>query len=137
MTGGAEALLLALLIAAGPVEGASNDTCTKAITYLEARGEGVRGIAGVRQVIRNRARKSGETTCKVVKRRGQFSSYRHGMNLTKVKTDKMFLTAWKKSVKIQPLTGEYTHFYRKGSTPKWARELECDRVIKNHVFCKA
>lgn len=131
-------LLLAILIASSQQHNAVEDIhCAKAITYLEARGEGVKGIKAVRQVIANRARKSEQGMCKVVRKKAQFSSYKPGMSLKSVRTDKKFLQAWEDSSTMPPvLTKEYTHFFRRDVKPEWSRKMKCDRVVGHHVFCK-
>jgi spore germination cell wall hydrolase CwlJ-like protein len=132
----AGALFLAMMLASGAQAKAEDNTCEKSITWLEARGESTRGVAAVRQVIRNRSRRSGVGTCKIVKRKGQFSSYRRGMRLSHVRYDKKFLTKWEDSSTMHVLSSEYTYYFRKDIQPEWARRLRCDRVVDHHRFCR-
>jgi spore germination cell wall hydrolase CwlJ-like protein len=129
-------LILALMIASTVQANVANNTCEKSITYLEARGESSRGIAAVRQVIRNRSRRSGDSVCREVKRKGQFSSYKRGMCLSHVRYDRNFLLKWEESGKVHVLSSDYTHYFRKDIRPDWARSMKCDRVVDHHRFCK-
>jgi spore germination cell wall hydrolase CwlJ-like protein len=130
------ALLLVLMLAQGAHAKQADNTCEKSITWLEARGESAKGIAAVRQVIRNRSRRSGEGACKIVKRKGQFSSYRRGMKLSHVRYDKKFLLKWDESGTVRVLTSDYLYYFRKDIRPEWARKMTCDRVVGNHRFCR-
>lgn len=130
------ALLFVMMLATGASAKNANLTCEKSITYLEARGESPKGIAAVRRVIRNRARRSGGGLCKVVKRRGQFSSYKRGMKLSAVRYDEDFLHKFEKASTMHVLSDDYTHYFRKDIRPDWARRMNCDRVVGNHRFCR-
>lgn len=130
------ALVLALLLAHGAQTKVADNTCEKSITFLEARGESTKGIAAVRRVIHNRALRNKSSMCSIVKRKGQFSSYRKGMKLSHVRYDKKFLLQWEKSGMLHVLDDRYTYYFRKDIAPAWASRLKCDRVVDSHRFCR-
>jgi len=132
----AGALFLVMLLSSSARAKVADTTCEKSITWLEARGESTRGVAAVRQVIHNRSRRSGVGVCKIVKLKGQFSSYRRGMHLSQVRYDKKFLTKWEDSSTMHVLNNNYTYYFRKDIQPEWARRLRCDRVVDHHRFCR-
>lgn len=127
-------LLLAILLAANPQQTA-DETCKTAVTFLEARGESLRGQKAVRQVLANRARKNGTNACVEAKRKGQFSSVKPGMNLKNVKLSRKFLTQQHR-VRIMPRVVPTcaTSFHNKAVRPYWVRSKRIVARINNHVF---
>lgn len=126
-------LLMALLIIAH--EPSADDLCKRTIVYYEARGESVAGMKAVRQVLSNRARKNGTSVCTEAKRSGQFSSYKPGMNLTKVRVDKKFLTAYNRSGRMLAVVPRCTDsFHNRSVSPYWAQSKRKVATINNHVF---
>lgn len=130
------AILLLMALSSSAQAKVADNACEKSITWLEARGESTKGIAAVRSVIRNRSRRSGVGACKAVKRKGQFSSYQRGMQLSRVRYTRKFLLQWEKSGMLHVLDDRYTYYFRKEITPTWASRLKCDRVVDSHRFCR-
>jgi spore germination cell wall hydrolase CwlJ-like protein len=133
-------LLLALMLVSAQQHSAvaSDEVCTKAAVFAEARGESLKGMRAVQQVVINRARRQGVSPCRVVKSPHQFSFYKRGMNLTKLgKDDSQFLTRFHKARRMRAvLTEDYTHYYRKDIHPSWAKRMQCDKVVGRQVFCR-
>lgn len=129
-------LLVAVMIAGkGP---SSDERCIRAAVYREAGNQSLQGMRAVRQVVRNRGRKSGKNSCAVVKEPQQFSFYKKGTKLKDIKIPKNVLTRVKISEKIRPvLSKDHTHFYRADmkKPPVWAKKMRCKKV-DDHMFCK-
>lgn len=123
-----------MLLATNP-QMSADERCKVAVTYLEARGESLKGQKAVRQVLANRARKNGTNACVEAKRKGQFSSVKKGMKLKSVKLSKKFLTQQYR-VRIMPKVVPKctTSFHNKSVRPKWIRSKRRVAVINNHVF---
>jgi spore germination cell wall hydrolase CwlJ-like protein len=56
----------------------TDEQCLRYAVYREARGESVKAMRGVYDVILNRAKLYGKTACQVLKQRGQFPYMRKG-----------------------------------------------------------
>ena len=114
--------------------------------YLEARGEGERGLRAVASVVYNRAVRTGKTFEAVCLAPKQFSCW-NGLTPTTCKItpknvrdveayilchtiEKELLTG-----KFEPL-GDWTHYYNpRLCSPKWAKNTK-EKKIGNHNFLK-
>lgn len=115
----------------------------------EARGEGIRGMQAVANVIRNRVKAGswyGQTYEDVVLKPYQFSCWNENdPNFSKIWTvdesDVQFSNA-KGIAKLAyngdllDITGGATHYHRAGATPNWAFYMQKTAVIGNHIFYK-
>lgn len=115
----------------------------------EARGEGIRGMQAVANVITNRVNAGkwyGRTYEEVVLKPYQFSCWNENdPNFSKLKSvndnDVNFYNA-KGLARLAydgdllDITGGATHYHRAGSTPYWAGSMQKTAVIGNHVFYK-
>lgn len=116
-------------------EPSADERCKLAITYLESRGEPLKGQKAVRQVLANRARKNGTNACVEAKRKGQFSSVKPGMKLKNVKLSKKFLTQQRRVRIMREVVPRCTtSFHAKSVSPKWARSKRKVAMINNHIF---
>lgn len=117
--------------------------------WLEARGEGERGIRAVASVIRNRSVERGLSPREVCLERGQFSCWRKGLVLpsNKVRESRMMLLstrlAWMLCVevaeelvnsKFHP-TINANHYYNPDKCrPSWGRKMRSCIYIGRHKF---
>lgn len=111
--------------------------------YLEARGEGEKGIKAVATVIYNRAIVKHKSYKQICLQPKQFSCWNSGkVKITpKTKADKKAYEFCREleeqmlSNKFKPM-GNWTHYYNpKLCSPKWARGVKKTK-IGNHVFLK-
>jgi spore germination cell wall hydrolase CwlJ-like protein len=128
------ALLLALMLATGANAKAADDICLKAVAYKEAGNQPVRGIAGVIQTIRHRAKKRKKSVCSVVRESHQFSSVKRGMNLRAVKIPKKFLHKFAEASKMRSVVSKCVDSFHSGAPPRWASKGKFDRRIADHSF---
>ncbi len=126
-------LLLVLALASQPAHKADN-ICLRAVVYKESGNQPIRGIAATRQVILNRARKRGKSVCATVREKGQFSSVKKGMKLSKVKIPKKWLTRYKIASRMHVVPACTTYFHTVSTHPKWANERKFVKVVKDHKF---
>jgi spore germination cell wall hydrolase CwlJ-like protein len=123
------------MLAHGAQAKTADDMCLRAITYKEAGNQPVRGVAGVIQTIRNRARKRKKSVCSVVKEPHQFSAYKMGMNLRNVKIPKNFLHKFSEASKMRPVVASCVEFYHTVAVkPAWSKERKFVGKIKDHKF---
>ncbi|MGN1091616.1 MAG: cell wall hydrolase [Alphaproteobacteria bacterium] len=115
----------------------------------EARGEGIRGMQAVANVIMNRVnagRWYGRTVEDVVLKPYQFSCWNaNDPNLPKLKSvnekDTQFsnakgLARLAYEDNLVDITGGATHYHAAGITPYWANAMNKTAVIGNHAFYK-
>jgi len=113
----------------------------------EARGEGVRGMQAVMNVIMNRAKQGGwwgDSIETVVKKRLQFSAWNENdpnreRMLTVNESDPWFRAALdlaKIAVRgeLADITGGATHYHTTSINPTWADASKVTAQIGNHVF---
>lgn len=113
----------------------------------EARGEGLRGMQAVANVIMNRKNAGmwyGRTVEDVVLKPYQFSCWNENdPNYSKIQkvteSDPAFENA-KGLAKLAyegdllDITGGATHYHRAGTTPNWASSMQETTIIGNHIF---
>lgn len=105
--------------------------CVANTVYYEARGEGEDGMRAVAHVIYNRAKKSGQPPCIVVKKPKQFASG------PKPKDGKL----WNKAKRIAnnpgpDLTRGATFFHNLTVKPYWSYKFKITLRLGNHIFYK-
>lgn len=129
-------ILFALLVVSSQhaVKASQDDLCLRAVTYLEAGNQPTRGIAAVRQVILQRAKKRRKSVCKVVREKGQFSSVKNGMKLGRIKMSKKFLTKYRKAATMRPVVSSCVQWFHSGSKPYWAQGRAVAQSIGQHHF---
>lgn len=127
-------LLLALLLAHQADAKMTENACVQAIVYKEAGAEPTKGVAAVVQVIRHRAKKRNKTMCQVVKEKGQFSSYKKGMNLKRVEIPQKFLHKYKKAVTMPPVVPACVDSFHSGPKPEWAKRKRLVTTVAHHKF---
>ena len=129
--------------------------CLVENAYHEARGEGIKGMQAVTQVVLNRAQKSGETACQVVykpwafswtmdkKRKAQPASFwatdSHARGARRAAATALRLwpeqghpnaNGGKEQTKIYLAT----HYHEIRVRPAWASKMEKLGRVGNHVF---
>jgi len=110
-------LVLPLLCNASTIKKPTEKDCLHWAAWKESRGEPVQVIAEVIHVIKRRVKNSGTTICKVLKEKGQFPYFRHGV---KAVTDKEFLHKYRKAAILKSkLSAEYLYFNHKKH--KWGK----------------
>jgi spore germination cell wall hydrolase CwlJ-like protein len=122
------------MLATGANAKVNDDICLRAVAYKEAGNQPVPGVAGVIQVIRNRARKRKKSVCSVVREPHQFSSVKRGMNLKAVKIPKKFVDKFKKAATMNAVVSKCVDSFHSGRVPRWASESKFDRRIADHAF---
>lgn len=115
------------------VEALREYTCLGNALYWESRGEGLRGKAAVRDIVRNRAKNSGESFCNVLKKRAQFTWYSKGQPMRPLDNGMRKLLTEVAAVDTM-LSSEYLWFYS-ASAPRWTKKMRCKRIGK-HSFCR-
>lgn len=104
--------VLAFLIGSllSPLAAAQTDEqCLRYAVYREARGESVKAMRGVYDVILNRAKLYGKTACQVLKQRGQFPYMRKGK--VKKVVDRSFDSMYNVVLKMEAVLSErYIYF---------------------------
>lgn len=136
----------AMLDALPPAEGGDNLQCLSEALYFEARGESIKGIFAVGEVILNRVDSSAypESVCSVInqgtgrKYACQFTYTCDGLSETINEPE-----AWERVSKIanlllegtpRVLTDGATHYHTKAVTPSWARRFPKTATIGSHYF---
>ena len=128
------------------VKGGPQWQCLSEALYFEARGETVRGMFAVAEVILNRVdnRKYPESLCKVI---NQGTGRKFACQFTYTcdgKAEEIGNTAaWEKVGKVanlamqiedSPLTSGATHYHTKAVNPSWARIFPRTATIGSHHF---
>jgi hypothetical protein len=137
---------LAGLVAAAPAAGDAEWQCLTEALYFEARGESLRGIAAVAEVILNRVDSPDypRTICGVV-HQGTGAIYRCQFSYTcdgrsDAITDP---AAWRRVGQVarammdgapRTLTGGATHYHNLGVSPSWAARFPRTAEIGHHRF---
>lgn len=106
------------------------------IVWHEARGEGLRGMKAVEQVVQNRARIRKLTICQVVFEKGQFQGVSEKQLRISDKYDEKFLHSYKLSRTMGDVVSKDTEYFYSGSVPSWAYRMEVHSRINNHIFLK-
>jgi spore germination cell wall hydrolase CwlJ-like protein len=118
--------------------------CMVENAYHEARGEGIKGMQAVTQVVLNRAQKSGESACQVVYKPYQFSWTMDKKR--KVKTDAEWATglgqAASRLAVWQVLNDaascsklcSATHYHTASVKPLWANSRKKVGRLGQHIF---
>lgn len=115
----------------------------------EARGEGLRGMQAVLNVIQNRVNAGkwyGRTAEEVVLKPYQFSCWNENdpnyLKMQRVDENDAQFTNAKGLAELSydgdllDITGGATHYHAAGITPNWAGSMQKTAVIGNHVFYK-
>lgn len=113
--------------------------CVALALYTEARGEGVKGMKLVADVIHNRVldKRWPSTYCGVVWQPYQFEGMNYAGNKIKDKA------SWKAALEISegvvnssrtPRSGDINHFHTKQINPWWSKNFNIHRIYKNHIF---
>jgi len=117
--------------------------------YGEARGEGVRGMEAVANVVMNRAGAGGwwgDTVLSVVMKPFQFSVWNPGdpnraliLGKFPYQGDAIFDQAWEiagdaMALELADITGGATHYHADSILPVWARDQVPVAEIGRHVF---
>jgi spore germination cell wall hydrolase CwlJ-like protein len=122
------------MLATGANAKAADDICLKAVAYKEAGNQPTKGVAGVIQTIRHRAKKRKKSVCSVVRESHQFSSVKRGMNLKKIKIPKKFVDKFKKAATMNAVVSKCVDSFHSGTPPSWASKVKFDRRIADHLF---
>ena len=117
-------------------------SCSKVAeaAYFEARGDGLRGMHAVANVIMNRAKESGETPYQVVVKPKQFSYLaRKDLTIDDHESYNMALriAALAVTEMLPDITNGSTHYVapkRLVRIPKWVKEMERTVVVRDHHF---
>jgi hypothetical protein len=120
--------------------------CLTEALYFEARGETLKGIYAVAEVILNRVDSSAypSTVCGVVKQgTGRKYQCQFSYNCDGIADSVREPKAWQKVAKIarlmldggqRALTGGATHYHTKAVNPRWARKFPRTTTIGAHHF---
>ncbi len=125
----------------------AQQACLARGIYFEARGEPVRGQAGVAQVILNRVKNPAypSTICGVVyqnkkwRNRCQFSFACDGIR-DRIRSTKLYKTAQYVAREVTagniwlPEVGDATHYHATYVRPRWARKMKKTDRIGRHIF---
>lgn len=134
-------------LAAMPVaEGGDQWSCLAEALYFEARGESLKGVIGVAEVILNRVddRRYPDSVCGVVNQgtgeryRCQFTYTCDGRPET-ISEKKAYQKVGKVArfmldSNVRELTGGATHYHTKSVYPRWARVFPRTATIGDHIF---
>lgn len=131
--------------------------CLAVNAYYEARGESLKGVASVVEVVKNRkgSQEYPDTACGVVADKKKvnnttvcqfswFCKIRAIKTPVTVKSPEKRIDEWRKVVTVvlavekglvSGFVGDATHFYNhKLSSPSWARRAKNKYVVNNHTF---
>lgn len=123
-------------------------TCLTEILYFEARGESLKGIRAVANVVINRRNSKyfPNTVCGVRNQRNQFSFFFDGLAETIVLQNAQQQRRYLEILEIATLalnarlpdvSGNADHFYGHDHVePDWAKEVKSSVTIGNHTFVK-
>lgn len=122
-------LILAILLSTQP---SAKDKCLARAIYHEARGSTFKAKVAVRDTVLNRARSSGESVCKVLYKKNQFS-------WTAKKHKKQVNKKYTRVIRAKPvLDKRYLWFFRNDIVrPVWSKNLVCNKIVDKHVHCRA
>ncbi len=132
-----------------PAAGGADWECLAEALYFEARGENVRGLFAVGEVIMNRvdSRQFPNTVCSVVNQ-GTGQRYQCQFTYTCDGNSETIheLAAWRRVGKVarlmldgapRDLTAGATYYHTRGVNPSWARRFDRTASIGAHYFYKA
>ena len=105
--------------------------CIAVALDKEARGEPIRGVRAVLDVILKRMDKRNKTACEVVKEKGQFSWYSKRF---KFKADEKMLTMAEEVFKMKPVMPDAEYFHSTNVQPGW--HLRKLGRVGHHIFYK-
>ena len=115
--------------------------CLVLNSYMEARGQGVKGMQAVTWVVLNRTKHPSypSTPCSVIAQPKQFSWY--GNKPIQVKEKDAYTQAERVvegvlSGKLKDNTNSSTHFHSARIKPKWSSRLSYTTTIGSHCFYK-
>lgn len=115
--------------------------CLKINAYMEARGQGVKGMQAVTWVVLNRTKHPSypSTPCSVIKQPQQFSWWNG--KTPKIKEKDAYMQAERVvegvlSGKLKDNTNSSTHFHSARIKPVWASRLSYTTTIGSHCFYK-
>ena len=115
--------------------------CLVLNSYMEARGQGVKGMQAVTWVVLNRTKHPAypSTPCAVIAQPKQFSWY--GNKTPQVKEKDAYMQAERVvegvlSGKLKDNTNSSTHFHSTRIKPVWANRLSYTTTIGSHCFYK-
>lgn len=113
--------------------------CLLTNAFYEARGEGLKGILLVSQVVINRAKRSNKTVCSVLKEPGQFSwkgrPHKYPQQFAEEFGIDLLLLLRGETV-LNKSYQDVFYFHHVKLKPKWSRHLKVATVYRNHVFYK-
>lgn len=110
---------------------ARSDVCMAWVIHSEARGEPPKGQRAVMDVVLRRTEIRKKTVCEVVKESGQFSGYKHGMELA---ADEEMLQRLRDVRRIPPVAPYASYFHSKQVKPSWRTKMKRVLSIGGHVF---
>lgn len=115
--------------------------CLVLNSYMEARGQGVKGMQAVTWVVLNRTKHPSypSTPCSVIAQPKQFSWY--GNKPIQIKEKDAYMQAERVvegvlSGKLKDNTNSSTHFHSARIKPVWASRLSYTTTIGSHCFYK-
>jgi len=115
--------------------------CLVLNSYMESRGQGVKGMQAVTWVVLNRTKHPSypSTPCAVIAQPKQFSWY--GNKPIQIKEKDAYTQAERVvegvlSGKLKDNTNSSTHFHSARIKPKWANRLSYTTTIGSHCFYK-
>ena len=117
--------------------------CLSINAYMEARGQGVKGMQAVTWVVLNRTKHPSypSSPCAVIYAPFQFEWTRNGNKPIQVKEKDAYMQAERVvegvlSGKLKDNTNSSTHFHSTRIKPVWANHLSYTTTIGSHCFYK-
>jgi spore germination cell wall hydrolase CwlJ-like protein len=112
--------------------------CLAKNIYFEARGESLKGMQAVANVVMNRVRRTGNSVCTIVYQPYQFSwtLYKHAIDDYDSFNKAKEIASEALDNKLKDITNGSTHFHAVYVDPEWAHQLKYTKTIGNHIFYK-
>ena len=119
----------------------ADETIPIQTVFLEASGEPMEGKIAVAEVIRNRAKRSGESFDEVCLKPNQFSCWNSRV-YSDLRLFQMTGADWQAASRawveseFSNITNGSTHFHTISISPSWSRKMKRTVRISNHQFYK-
>lgn len=104
-------LCVAFKVQATPMKYIKNPTdeqCRQYMVYKEARGDSLKALRAVLDVLDNRMATYGTKACKELKKAGQYPYFKYGVKLVK---DKEFLTKYDAATRMAPILTDRRYIF--------------------------
>ena len=99
------------------IKNPTDDQCRQYMVYKEARGDSLKALRAVLDVLDNRMATYGTKACKELKKAGQYPYFKYGVKLVK---DKDFLTKYAAAIRMAPILTDRRYIFFNNSKHSFA-----------------